>query len=274
MFSGEKMTVIRLFQDSLSYPINDIDKLLTLGVLFFFDAIFSLLPSITIALSQDFLTPILYFISNLIGFIIFIIAIGYITFIIKDTVDNKLDFPHLNLIKNFSKGIKVFFISIIYYIVPIVITILFSYIIGAYAIISEIITSFFSFGYETSIPTYSMVLSVHNIILVPIVAVILFIISTIFLIIAISRFSYYGDMKFALDLKAVIYDIGNITWKYYLISLIILCVILILILSIVIVIAVIPFFGFIILFLIILPFITIFWGRSVGLIYRKSKINK
>jgi len=266
------MSIIELFKDSLSYPTKDIDKLLTLGVLFLFEGILSLLPSLTAALNQEFLTQILYFISNIVGILVIFISFGYIVSIIKYTIYRNVDIPSLEIIKNFSNGTKVFLIFIVYYIIPLVITLLFAYILGAFDIILELIRSFFYFSPEISFYSYSMVLNIPNIVLLPIVAIILSIVSTLFFVIAVARFADFGSIKHALNFKAVILDIEKILWINYIVLSIILAVILMVILFFTLIISIVPFFGFILLFLVILPFLSIFYGRTVGLIYKKSKI--
>lgn len=267
------MKTIKLFKDSLSYPSKDVDKLLTLGVLFFFDAIISLLPSLTTALGYGVLTQILYFISNIIGIFIVLIAIGYLISIIKGTINENVDIPSIRIIKNLSDGIKVFIISIAYYLIPAIIVLIVAYLIGAYNIISQIFASFFYFGIETSIPSYFMVETIPNIVIIPIIAIILFIIFTLFLVIAIARFADSGNIKDGLNFKLVFSDIVKISWRKYILLLVILFFILLFILFVGFIISIIPFLGMIILFLVILPFMTIFYGRSIGLIYKKSKIR-
>jgi hypothetical protein len=267
------MKTIELFKDSLSYSSKDVDKLLTLGVLFFFDAIISLLPSLTTALGYDLLTQILYFISNIIGIFIVLIAIGYLVSIIKGTIDGNVDIPLIRIIKNLSDGIKVFIISIAYYLIPAIVVLIVSYLIGVYNIISQIFVSFFYFGIEASIPSYSMVENIPNFVIISIIATILLIISTLFLVIAIARFADSGNIKDGLNFKLVFSDIVKISWGKYILLLLILFFILFFILFVGFIISIIPFLGMIILFLVILPFIVIFYGRSIGLVYKKSKIR-
>jgi hypothetical protein len=278
------MNIKELFKDSLSYPTQDIDKLLALGVLFFFDAILSLFPSITIALNQFLATQILYFFSNIVGIIVMILAGGYLLDIIKCTLENtekdsnKIpqipsipSIPSLNIVKNLLGGIKIGIVSIIYYIIPIVLTIIISYLNGTFNFITKLIYSYMYLGPEI-IASDFFLSNLGNILLILIVAVILFILMSLVFVIAIARLADTNSIKSALNIKQIFSDISKIKWLNYIIYSIIFVLILVIILIISVVISVIPFLGLILLFLVVMPFITMFLGRTLGLVYKKSKL--
>lgn len=306
------MNTKKLFKDSLSYPIQDIDKLLTLGVLFFFDAILSLLPSIAMALNQNLATQTLYFFSNIVGIIIIIIAGGYLLDIIKNTIEdtptiisdnnssnistnisdnnstnistnNSNDIannilidskkiPSINIFKNLVGGIKVGIVSIIYYIIPITLTIIIAYINGTFNFITKLLYSYMYFSPEI-IANDLLSFDLGNILLTLIITVILFTLMSLILSIAIARLANTNSIKSALNIKKIFSDISKIDWLsyivYYIVFVLILCIILIISL----IISVIPFLGFILLFLLVIPFIIMFFGRTIGLIYKKSNNN-
>jgi uncharacterized protein DUF4013 len=271
-----KMNIKELFQDSLSYPIKDIDKLLTLGVLFFFDALVSLLPSITMALNQNIATKILYFISNIIGILIIFVAIGYSLSLVKDTINNSNEIPSLNIVKNVIDGIKVVIVSIMYLILPIVIILVISYLIGIYDFIIQNIINYFYFGSGILLNGSSYLLSstYQNIIILTIISLVLLLIVSVILSIAIARLANTNSLKYALNIKGVLSDISKIGWMNYLSYYVVFILILVLILTVTTVISIIPFIGILMLFLLILPFIFLFSGRFLGMVYRKSEIAK
>ena len=267
------MNILELYKDSLFYPTKDIDKLLTLGVLFFLDGIISLLPSVTIALNQILATQILYFVSNLVGFIVIIIAIGYVCSIAKNTIVN-LDMPAIEIIKNFTNGIKVMLISIIYYIVPFSITFIIAYFTGVLGGIIDLSLIYLNYGPE--VVSYMDHLSHLNfnvdiMINIAIFGFILFLLVTLILPVAIMRFVDTNTMKSSLNFKEILEDISKITWKKYLIRLVFFPIVFMAILIVASVVLIIPFLGVIIFFLVALPFITIFSARTIGLIYVERK---
>ncbi|MBZ9570282.1 DUF4013 domain-containing protein [Methanobrevibacter sp. TMH8] len=283
------MEISELFSESLTYPTKDIDKLLTLGVLFFIDGLLSLSPSITIALNQILATKILYFISNIFGIVVFLIVLGYILSIVRDTITNldvslinseesyNSNIPSINIIKNIIDGIKILFISIIYYIVPLAITLIIAYFTGALNGLTKLLAIYLNYGPETMsniIQLSNISLNTNILISLAVIGAILFILTTLFLIIAIARLADTNSIKSVFNFKEIIKDINEISWKNYLIIAILLLIISFVILIIGAVVSVIPFIGLIIFFLAILPFITIFYGRIIGLIYREVKMFK
>jgi len=267
------MNILGLYNDSLSYPSKDIDKLLTLGVLFFLDGIISLLPSIAIALNQTLATQILYFISNIIGIVVVLVAIGYTISIVKNTIVGSA-MPSIKVIKNIVDGLKLFIISIIYYIMPFAIALIIAYFMGVLNSIVELSLIYLNYGPEVAshIPNLgSLSFNMDLVIAGTVIVVFLFILVTLVLIIAIARFADTNSVKSSLDIKEIINDIGKISWRKYLISLLLFLIILLAIFIVTLVVSVIPFVGLIIFFLLLLPFMAIFSGRTLGLIYREGK---
>lgn len=263
------MNIPELFNESLTYPTKDIDKLLTLGVLFFLEGLISLLPSVTIALNQDLATQILYFISNIVGIIVTLIVFGYALSIVKNTIYNS-SMPSIKIIKNIIDGIKLFVISIIFYILPSTITLIIAYFTGVLNGILDLTMIYLNYGPEV-ISHISHLTSLNfnmNVFIgVVLIGAVLFILATLFLIIAIARFADTNNMRSSFNFKEIINDINNISWKNYLLSLVLFLIILLVILIVTVVVSIIPFVGLIIFFLVILPFIIIFSGRTLGLIY-------
>lgn len=286
------MNIKELFKDSLSYPIQEIDKLLTLGVLFFFDAILSLLPSITMILNQNLATQILYSFSNITRIIIIIIAWGYLLDIIKNTVEdisaniptNNLndisnnilidsnEIPSINIFKNLVGGIKVGIVSIIYYIIPIALTIIISYISGTFNFIIKLVYSYIYFDLRIMTNDF-LSFDLGNILLTLIVAIILFTLMSLILAMAIAILANTNNIKSALNIKKIFSEISKIKWLNYISYSIIFVLILAIVLIISLVISIISFIGLIILFLLVIPSIIMFSGRTLGLIYKKSKNN-
>ena len=267
------MNILELYKDSLSYPTKDIDKLLTLGVLFFLDGIISLLPSLTIALNQILVTQILYFISNLVGFIVIIIAIGYAGSIAKNTITNS-DMPSIEIIKNIIDGLKLIIISIIYYIVPFSLTLLIAYFAGVLNGLIDLSLIYLNYGPE--VMSYidhlsHLTFNIGIMINIVIIGIILFFLATLILPVAIARFADTNTIKSSLNFKEIFEDISRITWKKYLINLVLFPVILVIILIIALVVLIIPFIGVIIFFLALLPFLVIFSPRTLGLIYLEKE---
>jgi len=271
--NGGIVNVLELYKDSLSYPTKDIDKFLTLGVLFFLDGIVSLLPSIAIALNQNLATQILYFISNIVGFIVIIIAIGYAFSIAKNTIFDS-PMPSIEIIKNIIDGIKVSIISIIYYTIPFSVTLIIAYFSGVLNGVIDLSLIYLNYGPEVmSHIDHLSPLDFNMDILISVVVIgfILFLLATLFLPVAIARFAETNTVKSSLNFKGILEDISKITWNKYLIRLIFFPIILMIVFIISLVVLIIPFIGVILFFLTFSPFITIFSSRTLGLTYREKE---
>lgn len=264
------MNIKSIFKDSLTYPTHDWDKLLTLGVLFFIVGLLSLFPSIGIALNNTILTQVLTIIGYIVSLVMSLIAMGYVLFIIRDTINGSNKIPDLSLLKNLFGGIKIFFVAIIYYLIPSIIAILIAMGTGVINDIGRFILIYSTYGPDAVIPSSILANSGDIILVIIFIWIILMLIFTLFLAIAISRMAKTSSIKSAFELSKIYSDIFKIGWVNYLLIAILYLFLLAIFFLISMVISIIPFIGVIVVFLVLIPFFTLFSSRVLGLIYKKT----
>jgi len=246
------MELTKLFEDSLSYPTKDWNKVLKYGVIIFIMAIVSILGLAGIILSGlsagIFLSPVNIVLASLSILITTIVLIfitliisGYNLSIIKNTINNvNSEIPDLELAKNFVDGLKVTVLYIVYSIIPIII---------------GLIIICLSFGLLT---------------IVSLIICLAF--ATLFLI-AKAILAETGSLAEALNIVNVYKKIDEIEWGDYLIWLILAMIILMVISIVISFIMFIPLIGIIAIILIIIPYVNMFGSRALGLIYNESKTS-
>jgi len=219
----------QITSDALHYPLTDFKKVVILGILI----ILSLL-----------IIP---------GFLV----LGYIFKIIKSSLDGSSELPGFNeWITIFIDGLKVFVVLFIYSLVPAILVLL-----GIWAALLPMLTVPGEGSFINSNLSFSLITGLA------LIGILLQVVISFIIPIALANMVYHNKLKAAFRLKEVyvkIKEIGGVDYLiWYIIMLIIVGVIyyasFILIF---------PFFiGLIIVPLIILPFFTIFFARSIALVY-------
>ena len=192
--------------EGLKYPFNDIKKILCLGVLFtiinfivfaILEKTINIVRIISLADGNNLISKIsqvpstdIYIIAGfvIISFIISLIIMGYQYNVIKFTIDKKTDLPGfsdiLNLLVN---GLKYFLVSLIYNIIPMIVLIA---------------------GFEME--------SIQNgDYIVSIISMILAIICNLLLIMALANMVESDKFLKAFDLKEIIGKISDLGWFKY-----------------------------------------------------------
>jgi len=275
------MEITELFKDSLKYPIQDWTKLLLLGVLFLIPSILAVIPLLAIALRQTVAFWILFLIFIIVGILVLLIISGYSLKITRETILENNDLPSLDYVKNIIDGLKLFAVEIVYYIIPLIITIIMIYVTGLFEKFTQIMhytlqTSLLASQNATTpvIPPELIMSFAFNAFFVGIISFIIFVLATLFLMIATARLAETEKLAEAFNCKEVFGDIAKIGWGKYIAWFILLFLIIFVISMIVGALQSIPFIGFIIVLVMILlvePFILLFMYRATGLIYKESK---
>ncbi|OQD59603.1 hypothetical protein MBBAR_2c00510 [Methanobrevibacter arboriphilus JCM 13429 = DSM 1125] len=266
------MEIIELFKDSLTYPTKDWNKLLIFGVLFIIAGIFGLLQALGIALGQYIAANILEIISAIIFIIVGLIIYGYTLSIVRTTVKDTDDpLPDFDWGKNFIDGIKLAILHIVYYIIPVIITLIVAYATGAFNYFYQLAILSASTGSIQTAPESLVASAGLSFLTVFIIAAILFIIFGLLLLIAKAVLAETESLGAAANFSNVFKKIGKIGWGTYIIWLILFAIILIVIGIITTLINAIPFIGAIIVLLIVKSYTEIFSARTLGLIYNESK---
>ncbi|WP_407393694.1 DUF4013 domain-containing protein [Methanobrevibacter sp.] len=235
------MSLIDVFSESVTYPLNDIVKWIIVGIVGLLAGLSSTLSSS----GQD--SFIIILLAGIISIIFSIILSGYGIEVIKKGIQHSDEVPGFDIMANLINGIKVVIISIVYMIIPFIIGLI---ILGSSAIFGAAINQSFA------------VLSFATIIVL-----IIAILFGIFELVAVARFANSGDLGDALNVGEVFADakrIGILKIILFLIIFIIIAMIAALIIGLF---GIIPFVGVLIATILISGFITLFGYKALGLLY-------
>ena len=195
--------------EGLKYPFNDLKKLLNFGVLFalisalstyigiksfeiFIDIMhIAIMVNVTVShitLSQLPVDDIKFVVGlTIVSFIISLLVMGYQYDTIKLSIDRKKDLPgSYDIIAMFAKGIKYFIVTLAYNIIP------------------------------TLVLVVGIALAGESLILpIIFISMLLFIIAYFLLIMALNNMVAYDSIKKAFDFREIIDNISNLGWARY-----------------------------------------------------------
>lgn len=238
------MNVVDIISDSIRYPFSDITKFLIVAVIALLAGLSSL--SEPLGINNFFLVMIFAIISIIFS----LILSGYGLDIIRNGIVGSDEIPAVDFMKNLIDGIKVLIISLVYFLIPIIISLI------VFMFFGVIGTGLNHIGAATIVAV--------------VIAVIAFIAFAIFEIIAIARFAKTGEFGDAFALGEVIEDVRRIGIGNIILFLIIFFVIAIIVLIVSVFIALIPFIGIAIAQLLVGGFIELFYNRGIGLLYSQA----
>jgi len=266
------MDVLKLFKDSLKYPIKDWNKYYILGILFIITGLGSVyqtskenlyLPLTQTNVSSDLVLNTvfeqqflqaggIYTLFALLSIIISIFIAGYALSIIRKTIDLEDEIPDFSWKKNMVDGLKVYILEIVYYLIPIIIIII---------------------GLFTPLSVLTWIGSILTLIV------------SFLIPIATARLAETDKLAEAINIKKVVNKLDEIGWENYLMWILVLIGVFIIISIIMVILGfIIGLIGSIegvILFVpatIIItelflfgPYIQMFTSRTLGLIYIEAK---
>ncbi|MDR0900577.1 MAG: DUF4013 domain-containing protein [Methanobrevibacter sp.] len=265
------MDFFEIFKESLKFPIKDF-KWLLLGV-------FLVLANIGYVLVQLGIgnNGIVATISLIIVVIFSLIVYGYLFSIVKTTINKSDEFPEFNILNNFVDGIKIIIVTIVYNIIPAIIS-CFLLAIPFAEILATNSKTLLALNSSANNP--AVITELVNKILTPevaatflivvIISLILFIIFTLLETVAVARLADKGNFGSAFAIKEVWRTISQIGWGRYIAWYILMIIISFIIMIIFGIVGLMPYFGLIIAYLIIFSFMAIFNARSLGLIYNEK----
>ena len=173
-----------IISKSMSYPFSDLTKFLMVGIgviIYDLDAIFR-----EVLGQGSFIVLIALIIAILFSFVM----AGYSVNVNKKGIDNSNEIPGFDFKNNFIDGLKLFVIYLVYYIIPLIITIALLLIFGAIGNgLNQIVGSLGIWAF---------------------LAVIIFILFGIFVIVAQARFAISGSMSDALSIGEVFADVWHV----------------------------------------------------------------
>jgi len=268
------MEIVELFKDSLTYPTKDWNKLVIFGVLFVISNIFSILIAFGLNLGQYVGVTILALIAAIFSFVISLFISGYSLSITGKTITNvEGDIPELNLLKNFIDGIKVFVLSIVYFIIPVIVASLVAFATGAFNAITQMVPYIYTYGSgaASQMPQELLTTIGFSFMSVFFIGGIFFLIFGLLYQIAYAVLAETESLATAINMVDVFKKIGEIGWGNYIIWIIVFILLSFVIALVNGIAGMIPFIGFIIGLLIISPYTSMFGARALGLIYNESK---
>ena len=276
------MEITEILEDSFKYPIQDWTKILILGVLLLIPTIFAIFPVLALAFNQITAFWILFLIVIIIAIVSLLIVYGYCLSVTRESIFGSNDLPNLEFLKNIVDGLKLIVVNIVYYIIPLIVTIIVAYATGLFNNLSQLFT-YMTQTYiltsqnATAIPQIPQELLVSlgvSLLIVGIVAFITFVLATLFFEIAVARLAETEKLSEIFNCKEIFEDIGKIGWGKYILWFILIYLILIAVSMILGALQTIPIVNLIISLLsllLVLPFLLLFGSRALGLIYKESK---
>ena len=119
------MDLGEILKDSLAYPINNIKSLIVYGILGIIVGIVVGSSFVGMVISINGGKVVETLASGFIGFIValfvgFIVS-GYQLDIIKFGIERRNDGPSFDVMRQFFNGVKLFVVSLVYYIIPLII---------------------------------------------------------------------------------------------------------------------------------------------------------
>lgn len=266
------MEILNIIKESLHYPIDDYKNWLMIAVLFLLSTIFTyyLIPR------DDAIS----YVGIILSILTSIVIAGISVSVMRTTLNHSNNVPQIDLLNNFTDGLKYLILSIIYYIIPTIVAAILALgsITELYTGANKIITvvtqpSFASASPEQVaqlIPNELLISLASNILIIAAVFIILFIIAEIFLTMAIPHFVKNESLASGLDIKAVFGKITGIGWGNYILFLIALTIVATVIEIIATIIGVIPYVGVLISGFVFNSFLSLFIARATALIYMQG----
>ena len=229
-----------ILSKSISYPFSDITKFLIIGIgviIVDLDTVFGELFG-----TESFMVILGFIIAVLFS----IVMLGYSINVIKRGIDNSNEIPDFDFVNNFVDGLKLILIGFVYFIIPLIITLVLLFVFGAIGSgLNQVVGS----------------LGIWALIAV------IFIIFGIFAIVAQARFAISHSISDALSIGEVFEDVKRIGILKIILFLIVVSILISVLALILAIITVIPVIGVMIIDLLLGGFIFLFLNYGIGLLY-------
>lgn len=230
-----------ILSKSISYPFSDITKFLIIGIgviIVDLDTVFGELFG-----TESFMVILGFIIAVLFS----IVMLGYSINVIKKGIDNSNEIPDFDFANNFVDGLKLMLIGFVYFIIPLIITLVLLFVFGAIGSgLNQVVGSLGIWA---------------------LIAVIIFIIFGIFAIVAQARFAISHSISDALSIGEVFEDVKRIGILKIILFLIVVSILISVLALILAIITVIPVIGVMIIDLLLGGFIFLFLNYGIGLLY-------
>jgi hypothetical protein len=230
-----------ILSKSISYPFSDLTKFLIVGLIF----VISDMDGIFYGLFGP--NSFMAIIGIIIAIVFSVILSGYSIDVIKRGIDNSNEIPDFDFANNFVDGLKLILIGFVYFIIPLIITLVLLFVFGAIGSgLNQVVGSLGIWA---------------------LIAVIIFIIFGIFAIVAQARFAISHSISDALSIGEVFEDVKRIGILKIILFLIVVSILISVLALILAIITVIPVIGVMIIDLLLGGFIFLFLNYGIGLLY-------
>lgn len=241
------MNISDILKDSFKFPVSNWKRFLILGIIILASSLFSV-SNLYFGYSPYMILMILP------SYILIFFYRGYLLRVIKVSASGDNELPGFyEWIQIFIDGLKVFLVSILYYIIPVIV------LMAGFFLTFDLSSGKFGFGNLN--PTAMIVLSIGSL---------LYILFTFFYDIGLANMAYQGKLEAALSFSEIKEIIRKIGWKKYLALFIVLLLIMIVSTVISYLAGSISLIGVIIVGILVSPYLTLISNRAIGLIYKES----
>ncbi len=265
------MKVLDIMSESIHYPFNNSRSFLMVCAVCFVMSIIAV-----VMLIYD--TSIIGLVCLIIFILLVLLLEGYSISIIKNTLEGSLDLPEFSVVSNFVMGIRSIIVTIVYVLIPFIITAIVAYAVGFFStfryvmdqvdLVSAADPNTSINAIMNSLPEDLLVSFSEEFLIVFIVALILFIIFIFLERLALGRLAETRSIMKSINFVNIFRKVSSIGWIKYICFYILLIIILGIcnfigrLLS-----QYIPVLGIILYITFILAFTMIFSSRAIGLIY-------
>ena len=262
------MEYSKVFKDAFLYPTKNWKIFILLGVL---AIIINLFWQVNLNILSTGYVTIGVLLVTIAIMIIYIFIQGYNLDIIRETIHHSDELPAIDFTKNLLDGVRVFIISIVYFIPLIVIWFYSAYLFGFFKMLNTIRPFVVKHGYNyfNYIPEDWLINFMGTFLTLLIIGIVLLFITLSFFYIAEARLAKFDKLLSAFQIREILNDISKIKWGNYILWLFILFIILFLLYLVYLIIFSIGIIGIIISSLLICPYVFIFISRNIGLIYKE-----
>ncbi|WP_458452959.1 DUF4013 domain-containing protein [Methanobrevibacter sp.] len=238
------MSLSEIITDSVKYPFNDLTKFFIVGII----SLLAGMSNVFTAFDVDSFA--LVALGGVISLIFTLILSGYSLSVINYGIRRSDEIPDFDFVKNFIDGIKVLIIEIVYFIIPLLITIVLAFITGAIGQGLDHLAAGLGVGL--------------------IISFILIVLFSLFEFVALARFAKTEEFGDAFNFSEIFEEIKQIGIVKILALVIISLVIMIIAAIVISLIGLVPFIGIIIADIIIGAFVTLYFCRAIGLLYAEA----
>jgi len=255
------MEIFEILKDSVKYPFADIKMLLIIGVIL---VVGSVLDSIGSYVDNG-IVVILGMIASL---VLSILVMGYSLDVFKFAIDLDDAVPELDVESNLKNGVKVLIVTIIYYIIPCIITTVAAILTSGFAITK--LAGLNNINNATAAESAIHIFTpdfVAAIGVVMVIAIVLYIIFTLLSLMGEARLARTGSIDDAISFRQSYSDLKEIGIGKTLALLILLFIVVAIVVFIMVLVSLIPIAGILIATLIGAPFLVFMQNRAYGLLY-------